>query len=96
MILPLAPTEVTEVMYQPAPGNPYQEPNVTVKRQRLQTVEHFTYLGSTLSCSANIDVEVNSRLGKASSAVGRLKKTVVWELRGISQRTRIKIYTAVV
>ena len=71
-------TKKTEVMYQPAPGNSYQEPNITVKGQRLQAVEHFTYLGSTLSRSANIDAEVNNRIAKASSAFGRLRKTV-WE-----------------
>ena len=88
-------TKKTEVMYQPAPGNSYQEPNITVNGQRLQAVEHFTYLGSTLSRSANIDAEVNNRIAKASSAFGRLRKTV-WERRGISQLTKIKVYKAVV
>jgi len=36
------------MMYQPAPGIPYQEPNITVKDQRLQAVENFLYLSSTL------------------------------------------------
>ena len=36
----------TEVVYQPAPGKPYKEP---MKGQRLQVVDKFTYLGSTLS-----------------------------------------------
>jgi len=58
-------------------------------------VENFTYLGSTLSRSANIDAEVNNRIAKASSAFGRLKKTV-WERRGISQQNKIKVYRAVV
>ena len=73
-------TKKTEVMYQPAPGNPYQEPNITVKGQRLQAVENFTYLGSTLSRSANIDAEVTNCIAKSSSAFGRLKKSV-WERR---------------
>ena len=38
----------TEVVYQPAPGKPYKEPTITVKGQRLQVVDKFTYLGSTL------------------------------------------------
>ena len=62
----------------PAPGNPYQELNITVKGQRLQAVEKFTYLGSTLSRSANIDAKVTSRNAKASSTFRRLKKSV-WE-----------------
>jgi len=85
----------TEVMYQPAPRIPYQEPNITVKGQRLQVVENFTCLGSTLSRSANIDAEVNNRIAKASSAFGRLKKTI-WERIGISQGNKIKVYRAVV
>ena len=88
-------TKKTEVMYQPAPGHQDQEPNISVKGQRLPAVEHFTYLGSTLSRSANIDQEVNTRIAKASCAFGRLRKTV-WERRGISQHTRIKVYKAVV
>ena len=37
----------TEVVYQPAPDKPYKEPTITVKGQRLQMVDKFTYLGST-------------------------------------------------
>ena len=88
-------TKKTEVLHQPAPGNVYLEPNITVKGQRLQAVEHFTYLGSTLSRSANIDAEVNNRISKASSAFGRLRKTV-WERRGIRQSTKVQVYKAVV
>ena len=66
----------TEVTYQPAPGIPYQEPNITVKGQRLLAVENFTYLGSALSRSASIDAEVTNRIAKASIALGRLKKSV--------------------
>ena len=84
-----------EVMYQPAPGNAHQEPNITVKGQRQKAVENFTYLGSTLSRSANIDAEVTNRLAKASTAFGRLKKSV-WERRGISHLTKVKVYRAVV
>ena len=45
----------TEVVYQPAPGKPYKEPTITVKGQRLQVVDKFTYLGSTLSRVVHID-----------------------------------------
>ena len=62
----------TEVVYQPAPGKPYKEPTITVKGQRLQMVDKFTYLGSTLSRVVHIDDEVNARIAKASAAFGRL------------------------
>ena len=35
-------TKKTKVMFQPAPRNPYQQPNITVKGQRLQSVNNFT------------------------------------------------------
>ena len=52
----------TEVVYQPAPGKPYKEPTITVNGQRLQVVDKFTYLGSTLSRVVHIDDEVNARI----------------------------------
>lgn len=67
----------TEVMFQPAPSNPYQEPIITVKGEKLQAVENFTYLGITLS---------NNIISKVSSAFGRLRKTF-WERRGIHLAT---------
>ena len=60
--------------YQPAPGKPYEEPTITVKGQRLQVVDKFTYLGSTLSRAVHIDDEVNARIAKASAAFGRLRE----------------------
>ena len=88
-------TTKTEVMHQTAPGKPYHEPCVTVKGQNLQVVDHSTYLGSTLSREANIDAEVNNRIAKASAAFGRLRNNV-WERRGISTGTKLKVYRAVV
>ena len=61
----------------------------------LKDNDSFTYLGNTLSREANIDVEVNNRLSKANSAFGRLRKKV-WDRRGISQETKLKVYMAVV
>ena len=56
----------TEVVYQPAHGKPYKEPTITVKGQRLQVVDKFTYLGSPLTRVVHIDDEVNARIAKAS------------------------------
>ena len=52
----------TELIYQPAPGKPYKEATITVKGQRLQVVDKFTYLGSTLSRVVHIDDEANARI----------------------------------
>jgi len=69
-------TKKTKLMYQPTPGQPYQEPHIMVKGQELQTVDSFTYLGSTLSRAVNIDAEVINWIAKASSAFGRLRENV--------------------
>ena len=68
----------TEVIYQPAAGKPYKEPIITVNGQRLQVVDKFTNLGSTLSRVMHIDDEVNARIAKASAAFGRLRGSV-WD-----------------
>ena len=81
-------TKKTEVMYQPAPGVAYIEPNIEVKGTKLQAADRFTYLGSTLSRCVHINDEVNSSLAKASAAFGRLRPTV-WERSGISLATKL-------
>ena len=85
----------TEVMYQPAPNAPYSEPVITVNGEKLTVTEKFIYLGSTLSRSVSIDEEVSYRIAKASSAFGRLREEV-WDRRGISLITKLKVYLTVV
>ena len=85
----------TEVVYQPAPGKPYKEPTITVKGQRLQVVDKFTYLGSTLSRVVHIDDEVSARIAKASAAFGRLRGSI-WDRSGIRLDTKLKVYRSLV
>ena len=85
----------TEVVYQPASGKPYKEPTITMKGQRLQVVDKFTYLGSTLSRVVHIDDEINARIAKASAAFGRLHGNV-WDRSGIRLDIKLKVYRAVV
>ena len=90
-------TKKTEVVHQSAPGKPYSEPTITVNGQKLQVVDKFTYLGSTLSRAVHIDDEVTARTAKASVAFSRLR-TNVWERNGIrlDTSTKLKVYKAVV
>ena len=57
-------------------------------------MNRFTYRGSTLSLNATIDDEVNVRIAKASATFGRLH-TNVWNRRGISLQTKLKVYRAI-
>ena len=83
------------MVYQPAPGKPYKESTITVKGQRLQVVDKFTYIGSTLSRAVHIDDEVNARIAKGSAAFGRLRDSV-WDRSGIRLDRKLKVYKAVV
>ena len=78
----------TEVVYQPAPGKPYKKPIITVKGQRLQVEDKFSYLGSTLSRIVHINDEVNARIGKASSAFDRLGGSIL-DRNGIRLDTKL-------
>ncbi|BHF63706.1 hypothetical protein SprV_0200670000 [Sparganum proliferum] len=77
-------TQKTVVMYQPPPPNtttpppnaPPPPPQISVNGTRLQVVENFPYLGSTLSRSTKIDDEIARRISKVSRAFGRLQSTV--------------------
>ena len=64
-----------------------------MKCQRLQVVDKFTYLGSTLSRVVHIDDEVNARIAEASAAFGRLRGSV-WDRSGIRLDTKLKVYRA--
>ena len=79
LVLPSAPRR--QVMHQPAPRTMYHEPHIFVNDEPLKYTDSFTYLGSTLSREANIDVEVNNRLSKANSALWRLKEESVGPTR---------------
>ena len=79
-------TKKTEV----APGKQYSEPTITVNGQKLQVVDKFTYLGSTLSIAVHIDDEVT-----AQRSIRQIH-TNVWERNGIRLDTKLKVYKAVV
>ena len=87
--------ETTEMLYQPASGKPYKGPTITVKGQRLQVVDKFTYLRSSLSRIVPFDDEVNARIAKASAAFGRLRGSI-WDRSGIRLDTKLKVYRSIV
>ena len=56
--------------------------------KRLQVVDTFAYLGSTLSRVVHIDDEVNTRIAKASAPFGQLCGCI-WDRSGIRLNTRL-------
>ena len=85
----------TEVLYQPARGNVYVPPNISIEGKQLNAVENFKYLGSTISNDATIDAEITARIAKATVAYGRLTKRL-WTNRNIRLVTKVAVYKAAV
>jgi hypothetical protein len=88
----------TQILYQPSPDIPKHsicQPSITADGELLDNVEHFSYLGSTLSSNANIDREIEKRLHAASAAYGRLTARV-FENRDLRTNTKLAVYRAVV
>ena len=87
-------SEKTEVLHQPAPY-PTHSPTITTDDKPLANVEHFKYLGSTISCDGSLDRKIASRISKASQALGSLRNRVLSE-HNIRLSMKLKVYSAVV
>ena len=61
----------------------------------MTVVDKFTYLGSTLARTANIDDEICNRIAKTSITFGRLRENV-WERKGLRLDTKLKVYNATI
>ena len=83
----------TEVMSQLTTPTP-SPPSFHINGVPLETVDHFTYLGSTLSSSCSLDTEIHTRINKASSSFGRLRSRV-FENRNLKVSTKVAVYNAV-
>ena len=70
-------------------------PTIVIDDTTFTNVEHFKYLGSTISCDGSLDKELGTRIGKASQALGRLRNRVLNQ-HNITLSTKLKVYNAVV
>nr|VZI19405.1 unnamed protein product [Spirometra erinaceieuropaei] len=68
-------TEKMVVRHQPPPDADYVAAQINVNGAKLQLVDKFTYLDSTLPRTTEIDYEVALRISKASQAFARLQNT---------------------
>lgn len=77
-------------MYQPDPSKPYVKSKIIINGYKSNAVSRFTYLGRTLSLSANIyiDDEVNMLVKHLADSV--------WNRMLISIQTKLKVYRPVV
>ena len=73
----------------------YNEPNIVINDTRLDVVDTFVYLGSTLYGDGSLDAEIHLHIQEASVAFGKLEKRV-WSDRAISLKTKISVYKSCV
>ena len=70
-------------------------PSISIGDHTLEVVEDFTYLGSTISSNLSLDTELNTRIGKAATAMARLTKRV-WSNTMLTTNTKMRVYQACV
>ena len=70
-------------------------PNITIKDYKLGVVEHFTYLGSNITNNLSLDLELDQRIGKASTTLARLSQRV-WNNKKLTINTKVAVYRACV
>ncbi|KAK4327285.1 hypothetical protein Pmani_002226 [Petrolisthes manimaculis] len=70
-------------------------PSISIGNHTLEAVTNFTYLGSTISSNLSLDVELNTRIGKATTAMARLASRV-WDNSMLTTNTKMKVYQACV
>ena len=65
---------------------------ITVRGKPITEVEHFVFLGSTITKQGRTDEDVTSRIGKARGAFKMPKK--VWTSMEISTETKMRIFNS--
>ena len=66
-------------------------PVITINNYKLEVVQQFTYLGSTISENMSLDAEINKPIGKAARTLGQLI-IHVWENPKLTTPVKIVVY----
>jgi hypothetical protein len=67
--------------------------DITIRNQKIETVDSFTYLGCNISNDQRSDKEIDTRLGKAAVAFNMLRY-VIWSRKSISIAAKLRIFRA--
>ncbi|CAF0980518.1 unnamed protein product [Didymodactylos carnosus] len=74
-------------------GNKFEDNvEIMVNNNKLAKAQKFMYLGSKISQSGAIMIEINNRIAKAAYALKALNK--VWQNKGIPLKTKMQLYRA--
>jgi len=85
----------TETMSQSYPLSPASTVTVMAGESQLAPVNRFCYLGSYLSNTISVDIDINSHLAKAGDAFGKLQRRL-WGEYSIALLMKTAVYQAVV
>ena len=86
-------TQKTEIIAQLV-NQPPEPIHFHINQEPIKIVQQFTYLGSILSHTCSIDLEVQSRINRASAAFGRLRARV-FSNKNLKVSTKSSVYHAV-
>ena len=64
--------------------------DVFIGQEKIDTVDDFTYLGSSISNQGEMTKEINCRIGKASAAFNQLNK--IWLSKKFLLKTKLRFY----
>ena len=69
------------------------DPDINIRNQKIELVDSFTYLECAITNDHNQDIELSTRLSKASKAFNMLRH-VVRHRKSISITARLQIFRA--
>ena len=71
-------------------GDHHPPLDVFIGQDKIDNVEDFTYLGSSINAQGDMTKEINCRIGKASAAFNQLNK--IWSSKKFSLKTKLRFY----
>ncbi|XP_078682172.1 uncharacterized protein LOC144916725 [Branchiostoma floridae x Branchiostoma belcheri] len=77
-------------------GDRADQPRLTISvyNTQVETVDQFTYLGSVLSNSGEVEPDISCRLGKAAAVFRRMR--TIWATSAIDLDNKLRLYNSIV
>ena len=73
----------------------HPDPNIVIRNQKVEITDKFTYLGCGVFRDQKMDMELESRITKATAAFNMLRN-VIWHRKTVSINSKLKIFRACV
>ncbi|KAJ8402034.1 hypothetical protein AAFF_G00372690 [Aldrovandia affinis] len=75
-------------------GQDQHHPPLSLGEHDIEYVDNFTYLGSNISSTRNVEKDVRTRIGKAAGVFQRLRN--IWSSNAITTAIKLRLYMSVV